>query len=358
VATITVASGGGRQVRRKRKARTFAEARTRLKELQEEQRQRLEGSGRMALSAHLDKWLARQQTEGKRSPNTLVNYRWAIDNHLKPVLGPLQLAKVTPDDVDKLLGGMARAGAASNTMMRVRAVLNQVFTDAVRRRVVGWNPVSVTTLPSGPKRMSRAMTPEQVTALLRAAEGDPLEAMWSIGVMLGLRPGELAGLLWADIDLDAEVLHVRRARLHEPDGIRLGEPKTEFSIRAIDMPHAVVEAVRRQRVRQLEKKLAAEVWADLDLVFCDEGGEPLSRWRMASALDVVTQRAGIGGWQVRELRHTAVSLMYDAGLSTEQVSDVVGHAPGSRMTAGTYRHVLTDSLGAAKAAMDRLFKAV
>ena len=256
-----------------------------------------------------------------------------------------------------MLNDMAAQGAAGNTMMRVRAVLSMAMSDAVRRRIMEWNPVSVTEPPSGPKRPSRAMNSVRVRAFLKAAQDDRLEAMWLVGLMIGLRPGELCGLTWSDIDLDGEVIHIRRSRLHRPDGMRLGDPKTPYSVRTVDLPERVVESLRRHKALQAQERLASVFWASPELVFCDSGGTPLSRWRLARLLKDVTQRAGLGTWQPRELRRTAISMMFDVGLSREMVADVVGHAPGSNMTAGTYRPQLRASVPGAKTAMDALFRA-
>jgi integrase len=124
------------------------------------------------------------------------------------------------------------------------------------------------------------------------------------------------------------------------------------------MPDRVADALRRHRAQQAEAKLAAMIWSGLDLVFCAEGGAPLSRWRVSTILNAVTERSGLGKWQPREMRHTAISLLYDAGLPDERVGDVVGHAPGSRMTAGTYRHPLRESADGAAVAMNEIFGGV
>ena len=176
IASITVTGGGGRQVRRKRSARTRSEARTRLKELQDQESLGAGTSGRLTLAKYLDAWVDRQEVAGKKAEATIDNYHWAIDKHLKPAVGSILLSRLTPDDVERVLNGMAEAGAAANTMLRVRAVLSMTLADAVRRRLLVWNPASVTTTPIGPKKTSRSMSPEQAAELLQAAEGDRLEA--------------------------------------------------------------------------------------------------------------------------------------------------------------------------------------
>jgi integrase len=351
---VTVSSSTGRQIRRKRRARTYAEARVKLREMQEDMRAGIDPR-RLTVSAQLDRWLARMKLSGM-SRSTIENYRWAIDNYLRPALGGIILSKLTPDDIDKLLFTMADAGAAKNTMMRVRAVLSMAIDDAVARRLVSWNPVSATKTPAGPRRESRSFTAEEASTLLQQVMGDRLEALWLSCLLLGLRPGEVAGLVWSDIDLDAGVLAVRRARVHDPDGMRLGGTKTKRSVRTLEMPALLIEVLRRHRLRQLEERnLVGEAWQDYELVFTTTVGTPIDRWSLRRQFARMTETAGLGRWHPSELRHTTVSLLSDAGVSLEEIADIVGHST-TRMTGDTYRHpVRATAGGRGRQVMEELF---
>ncbi|MGH7739792.1 MAG: tyrosine-type recombinase/integrase [bacterium] len=67
------------------------------------------------------------------------------------------------------------------------------------------------------------MTVHEARTLLEAAHGDRLEAAWATMLLLGLRPGELCGLAWEDVEFKAGLLHVRHARLQEPGGARVAD---------------------------------------------------------------------------------------------------------------------------------------
>ena len=325
VAVVTVTSAGGRQVRRKRMARTYAEARTKLRELQRDVEAGITPD-KMTVAAFFEKWLGRQRSAGK-SPNTVANYEWAIDGHIRPILGHLVLRELRADDVDDLLMKMAEDGKAKNTMMRVRAVLVMALKDAERRGLVLKNVAALTSTPAGPRRESRSLTLEQARQLLDAAAGDRLEAAWVTMLLLGLRPGEVCGLSWDDVDFDRGYLHVRHARLDEPGGTRIGKTKTRRSVRSLEMPELVRRALFEHRRRQAEERLAlGPAWQDSGLVFTTTIGTPIDHWAMQRDLDRVTAKAGIGHWQPRELRHSTVSLLSAAGVPLEQVADVTGHS--------------------------------
>jgi integrase len=113
-----------------------------------------------------------------------------------------------------------------------------------------------------------------VAAVLTAAATNDLEALWRLALLTGMRRGELLGLRWADVDLDAGGLSVRRT-LSRGATSRLepGEPKTGAGRRRVSLLASVVESLRRHRVRQLEQRLAAgPAYVDADLVFATESG--------------------------------------------------------------------------------------
>jgi integrase len=206
-----------------------------------------------------------------------------------------------------------------------------------------------------PAAEGRSLTPVQARQLLDAARGDRLEALFVAGLMLGLRPGELCGLLWEDVDLEGATLQVRRSLKRESAGLRLGDPKTRHSFRGLDLPGPVVGALRAHRVRQLEERLVAgRAWVELGLVFTTSVGTPVDPANLRRSFSALTSRAGLGHWTPNELRHSAASLLSAAGVPLELVADVLGH-DGTRMTAAVYRHAVRSTVAAGAEAMNRLF---
>jgi integrase len=124
------------------------------------------------------------------------------------------------------------------------------------------------------------------------------------------------------------------------------------------MPDRVVQAFQaRRRIQKKERLAVGPLWQDTGLVFTTTIGTMLDPANTRRAFAKLTEGAGLGHWHPHEARHSAVSLLSAAGVRLEEVADVVGHAPGSRMTGDVYRHQVTPSVGAAKDAMDQLFGA-
>ncbi|MGH9073866.1 MAG: tyrosine-type recombinase/integrase, partial [Acidimicrobiales bacterium] len=210
VACIDLPAPGGR-VRRKRSARTYAEARAKLRELHEEARAGVAGAGRLSVAAYLDDWLANVLPARGVTVATTENYSTMIHHHVVPALGAIRLDRLRAEDVDGLLRDMAGAGKARSTIRLARTVLVLALTHAERRDMVARNAARLAVVPPGPVRESRSLTLDQAKALLEVAREDRLEAAWVVMLALGPRPGECFALRWVDLDLDAGVLHVRQA---------------------------------------------------------------------------------------------------------------------------------------------------
>ncbi len=98
-------------------------------------------------------------------------------------------------------------------------------------------------------------------------------------------------------------------------------------------------------------------WQDYGLVFASEVGTPMQASNVNRRLGRVTERAGLGHLSMTELgRHSAASIMSDAGIPLEVIADQFGHNT-TRMLERHYRHQVRPSLGAHVAVMDRLFGA-
>ncbi len=102
----------------------------------------------------------------------------------------------------------------------------------------------------------------------RRRRGTGWRARHPLAVSLGLRRGELLGLRWQDVDLDAGHTPSARAPAGEGQGLILTEPKSTTSRRTINLPQIALTALRGQKLRQKqEERWGAPVWQDNEFVF-------------------------------------------------------------------------------------------
>ncbi|MDQ6928116.1 MAG: site-specific integrase [Actinomycetota bacterium] len=357
VAAFDVRSNNGKRQRRRVTGPTRAKAREAMRIAQSAQTDGLPvPDGSLTVKRFLEDWLANTVPAVCHSSNTVANYKWAVDKHLVPALGGHRLRDLSPDDVDHMLRARAATGLSRSSLMRLRMVLGRALRHAERRGKVVRNVATLADLPkAGKGRESRALSVEQAKALLDAAKGDRLEALFVTGLMCALRPGELLGLTWDDVDLDAATLQVRRSLKRDGTALYIGELKTPRSRRALNLPAQVVEALKAHRARQAAERLVAgDIWQDFQLVFATDVGTPTDPSNLRRSFSRLTCSVGIGHWRPYELRHSAASILSAARVPLEEVADIMGH-DGTRMTALVYRHAMAPTVDAGVKPMEALF---
>lgn len=312
------------------------------------------------VSPFLTWWLGTLEakaTAKKKSVNTIDNARWAVDHWIVPAHGRKKLRELEPEHVESLLAAMATAGLSHASIVRVRSYYGQALAVAQRRGKVSWNVARIAEMPeTTPAVEKRSLTVAEARILLVTAASHRLLALFVMAIMLGLRPGELTGLRWVDVDLEAGTLQVATSLKKERGKLSIGAPKTDKSDRPLSLPAPIVTALRAHRRRQKEERLAAGAfWVDSGLVFTTQIGGPIDPSNLRTAVRRVCHRAGVPEVSPNELgRHTAATLLYEAGVPLEQIADLLGHK-STRMLELHYRHKGRQAMAQHVAPMESLF---
>lgn len=312
--------------------------------------------GRLTVATWLDMWM-RDHVRGGTKPRrrrTADGYETIVERHLKPYIGRRPLARLTPEDVAGCLESVRSApGAGTTTPRAAYAVLHTALARAVRSRKVATNVVDLVDKPSAMFRTIDPWTPTEVDRFLDAVAGDPNGPLYAFAIGTGLRQGEILGLRWDDVDLDARTLRVT-SQLD-----RMGERaavKTESGRRAFGLPELAVFALKAQRVVQARQRLATGAsWLDEGYIFTGATGKPRD-WRSLDRCFVRAQeRAGVRRQRFHDMRHAFATLLLDAGEEVAVISKMLGHADYST-TVDVYSHLSTERSRVAAARIDSLLK--
>jgi integrase len=158
----------------------------------------------------------------------------------------------------------------------------------------------------------------------------------------GCRQGELLGLRWEDVDLDAQRLQVRHTLARVQGKLELLEPKTERSRRSIVLPEVVGSALRGHRTRQkMERLVAGSRWVDSGHVFTTTIGTPIEAAAVTRAFKRALALAGLPHSRFHDLRHAAATFLLAQGFTLEDVKNLLGHS-SIVLTSNTYGHVLKE----------------
>jgi len=345
--------GSGKRVRRKVSAKTKTELRTKMDALRRELADAgSAGPAAGTVASVVADWLAHLPSRIKDPISVDIVRRHA--RRITDELGKMPVKKLQARHVETLLAKMAAEGLSTSTIRACRSVLARSLDRAQRDRLVLLNVARLAEVPEGTVRKSRSMTTSQARQVLSSNLSPWWRAYFTAAFYCGLRPGELTGLRWSDVDFEARVLRVRTSLKRGTAGLAPGDLKTESSKRTLSMPPAVRSALTALRKEQAADRLKlGPAYTDRhDLVFRDHAGRPVPRQRVNIAFKDVLEACGLGrDWQPRETRHSFVSIASDHGVSIEDIADAAGHS-NSNVTRAVYRHQISDTVTRAPAALD------
>lgn len=317
--------------------------------------------GRLTTGAWLERWVD-EHVAPYRRPRTVQSYRDTVNLYIKPRIGHVPLARLSPDDVAGMLAHLSKAGRLSSTTQRYALVILRIALGrALKLGLIPRNPAAMVDAPSKGRPDLHPLTADQARAFLEATQEDRLGPVYAVAVGLGLRQGEILALRWSDLDLDKRIvqvrhtLHIERKREKgQPRQWRLAEPKTARGRRSQDLPVKVVAAFREQRVRQARERLAAgQKWEDHDVVFTTPQGRPLDGVYVTHTFQKALDAAGLPPQRFHDLRHAFATLLIEKGVELTVISRALGHANLST-TADVYGSWTREMAGTVASRMDEV----
>lgn len=307
----------------------------------------------MKVSEFLAKWL--ESIRGSVKEKTWISYEGTVRLHIEPEIGGLKLAKLKPLHVQNLYAHKLSSGLSPTSVNNIHRVLRRALNCAVRWGMLTRSVCDLVDPPRPSRREMRTLTTEEVRRLLLATRGDRLEAFYVLAVCTGMRFGELLGLLWEDLDLERNALHLRRQLIRSKDeGYYLGDLK-DSDARRIPLPEEAVNALEIHRKRQLEERMQrARQWKDNGLVFCTQIGTPLDQRNLYRRhYKRLLKAAELPDIRFHDLRHTYATLMIADGNNVKTIQRILGHYTAS-YTLDRYSHVLKEHEDQAAAAVQNL----
>jgi len=282
------------------------------------------------------------------APGTLIQHSACV-RRLIEVIGKRQVAKLTVDQIEQGYAVIATGSdkpkpkqVTDDYLRRMRVVLLRAMRDAERRRVVSRAVVHVVAdavLPlslTAPKGERRALTADEMRRLLAASETHRLHALFVVALSTGMRPGELTGVYWSDLHLDddAPYLEVNRAAQLQKNRRFAVVPvlKTAGAYRDLELSPTAVAALRAHRVAQNVERLAADSWANPDLVFPSTRGTVLNPSNVRREYANLCALADVPKIVPYETRHTFATLLAESPMNSYAIVDILGHSDDRMLT--------------------------
>jgi len=368
------ASGTRRRVTVTGKTEAEAKRKLRDKRAAIERGQRATANRRTTVKAWADEWLA--LTQHDLAPKTWGTNAGQVRQWVIPTVGTVRLADFSHADLRKITAAQRKAGQASSSITRCRAIVLKMLKDAIAEG----HPVPAEVVAVQPRTRHRkvrtadrreGLTLEQVTKVFAVTRELPHHSRWDTAFLQGLRQGEALGATWDAIDLDTGLLdvswqlqalpyvdkHDRSRGFRVPDdyearhlwkSFHLVRPKTQAGERVIPLVPYAVASLREWREAAPDNPYGL-VWTRPDGRPIDKNSD-LDEWKAIQTQAGVHHPAGrlyLG----HEIRNTTATVLAELGIEPWIIEAILGHTDIE-----TSRIYMTRRAEQARPAMDAVAK--
>lgn len=195
-------------------------------------------------------------------------------------------------------------------------------------------------MPTLKKKQYVLWSNQDAHRFLNAVKGHKWEALYWVVIYLGLRKGEVLGLLKTDLDLEKKTLTVSGSVQRQGHKLVRKEAKTESSHRELPLPDVLVKVLKEHLARQTVVS---------EYLFPSSAVTPIEPRNLNRHFDSVIKEQGLPKTTIHNLRHLAASELIRAGVDVRTVSAILGHA-NAYTTLSVYAHAFQDSM---RDALDR-----
>ncbi len=375
-AYVWVTTPSGRRQRKYVSAKTREEVRGKYLMLHQAARRGLVATKVPILETYLTAWLT-DVVEPNLAPATAVNYRLFCRYYIVPMIGAKRLDKLTVRDVQLWLNRVrltcqccAQGKDAARKTPRCCAigqcctqhpsdwtshqalrVLRTALSEAVRDELVSRNVASLVraSTPRTPHRTFWSV--EDARRFLESSnrDRDPLHAAYVLMLALGLRRGELLGLMWSAVDLEVGEAQILRQLQRVNGRLVLRPTKTKSSESPLPLPALCIDALTAQHA-EMERRLTAagDAWHDTGLVFTTRHGLPYAPRNFYRQFRLRAAKAGVPVVSVHSTRRTCASLLVELDVHPRVAMQILRHSQIA-VTMDIYSQVTSASTRAALA---------
>lgn len=235
----------------------------------------------------------------------------------------------------------------ANTVMRHHAIIHHCLSYATKIDLIESNPSDKVILPKVEKFIGEFYTAEEIGALLKAAEGSPLEPPILLTAYYGLRRSEVTGIKWSAVDFERHTLTIDNKLIQITTGTGTSEViasktmKTDSSLRTLPLIENVevyLKELKKQQEsnRELLGNCYNNEYEDYVCVFQD--GRLITPNYVTSQFPVLLQKHNLRKIRFHDLHHSCATLLLTLGFSIKEVQVWLGHNNFST-TANIYAHV-------------------
>ncbi|WP_247925755.1 tyrosine-type recombinase/integrase [Streptococcus oralis] len=302
-------------------------------------------------------------------PNTKINVKRILKNHVLPLFGAYKLNKLTTPLIQSIVNKLAdktNKGEEGAFLYydSIHALNKRILQYGVTMQAIPSNPARDVVLPRNTQKAKRQKVKHFENEELKKFLGylDNLDlnkfrycyenTLYKFLLATGCRINEALALSWSDIDLDNAVVHITKTLNYKQE---TNSPKSKASYRDLDIDQATVTMLKAYKVRQIQE--AWKIGKTETVVFSDFIHEYPNNRTLQTRLRTHFKRANVTNIGFHGFRHTHASLLLNSGIPYKELQHRLGHSTLS-MTMDIYSHLSKESAKKAVSFYETALKAL
>jgi integrase len=311
-----------------RRTKTFEKVEDAWKWLSEENQAKHLGSSTLSanpnllLKDFLLDWVNRNRYSKK--PNTTKSYLGRITNQVIPHIGHIKVADVNPRLITNFMATLIESGLGPGTVLGTYRTLSAAFREGVDLRELPINPMGGCKKPRLKPKPQEPIPSIDATIIYSHASQNPyMHARVELGLVCGLRPGEVLGLLWSDIDWELGILKVaRQVQSVRGKGLVFQSVKQDEE-RNIHLSDYQLDILRNHKMAQ--NQVRKNFIEDEGLIFPNLLGKKLDHRRDDRNWKALLRKAGVPKYSRYQMRKTAFTNLQANLKDIKKVMAYSGH---------------------------------
>ena len=234
---------------------------------------------------------------------------------------------------------------SEKTVLEHHRLISTILTQAEKEMLVPYNAAAKATPPKVEKHDPNYFQPEDIAAILKALETEPLkwQLITHLMIVTGCRRGEIMGLQWQKVDFENNRIKIDKSLVStKSKGTYLGNTKTS-DIRYLNLPAETMNLLRLHKLEQLRLQIASgDRWQHTGFVFTTDDGSNMNPDSITGWLYDFSRRHNLPHINPHAFRHTVASVLLANGTDVVTVSKQLGHASVTT-TENFYSHIIEEN---------------
>ncbi|MGO4787009.1 tyrosine-type recombinase/integrase [Paenibacillus sp. 2KB_20] len=290
------------------------------------------------VSEFMTNWLTNKKNQVR--PGTWKSYSWLINTHLIPHLGKVKVFHLKPRHLNDLYNQKLLNTISANSIKKLHGLIKDALDEGIGFGDISKNVANAVTPPRVKKVKFEVWNEAQLKVFLESAKTNRFHVVFDLAASTGMRIGEILGLRWKDVDLNAGKLSIRQAYTKAHSGYEFHEPKTASGERSVALFPDTIELLRQhQSEQEREKNENRPIYNDHGLVIQTHIGTPVSPRNLSREYYKILDKLDLPKIRFHDLRHTHASILLKRGVHAKIVQERLGHS-SITITLDTYSHVL------------------